>query len=101
MATERLLAAAGTELVPTRVDKPHQLLLDELAEIPQDQFDRLYLEQRERAATKDFYQKLLRRVAVHGELIAILIIEPHQRKPAWNRKALAKPPFYDSRRYLA
>ena len=90
VATERLLAAAGHELVPTSLDKFHNVLLEELAGSPDDEFEPLYIAQQQSAAAtaygvlneyvqqgedqqlQDFCREMLQRVVLHGDMIARL-----------------------------
>jgi predicted outer membrane protein len=90
VATERLLAAAGHELVPTSLDKFHNVLLEELAGSPDDEFEPLYIAQQQSAAATaygvlnqymqqgedqqllDFCREMLQRVVLHGDMIASL-----------------------------
>lgn len=88
--TERLLAAAGSELVPTSLDKVHLAYLDDLQEDGDEAFDTAYLSQQTRtvadvyALLRDYVQAdeegplrsfchyAVPLVARHGEMIGLL-----------------------------
>lgn len=90
LATERLLAAAGHELVPTSLDKFHEVLLEELTQAPDEEFEPLYIAQQQSAAAtafavldqfaergehhqlQEFCREMRERVALHGTMIARL-----------------------------
>jgi predicted outer membrane protein len=90
VATERLLSAAGYALVPTSLDKLHEVLLQELLAASDDGFDPLYITQQQNAAAtasavldqyavegddqdlQNFCREMREQVVLHGDIIARL-----------------------------